>query len=128
MYNYDPNNAPDPVDWLELDEQERISLVEAYHKAAKVKLPNAKIHAAVHVVVENQLAGELPSTSKAIPRLMREGLSRHDALHAVGSIVAELMFAALDNKDSNKRNASQDLFDAKVEKLTAEEWKRQFGR
>ena len=55
MRKYDPAIAPDPEVWLELDEQERISLVEAHHTAAKIKLPNLTLHAVVHVVVRTRL-------------------------------------------------------------------------
>ena len=80
---YDANRAQDPEWWLSLDEQEQISLVLEHHRATGVQLPNAKIHAVTHVVVENQvlLGGETP-VAAALDRLMQEGLSRHDAVHA----------------------------------------------
>jgi hypothetical protein len=40
-----------------------------------------------HVVVENQVAlGEATSVPEALDRLINEGLDRHDAVHAVGSV------------------------------------------
>jgi hypothetical protein len=125
--NYDPAIAPDPVVWLELDEQERISLAERYHKATKVKLPNLTVHAVVHVIVENQIAEGVPSTVKAIARLMTEGLSRHDALHAIGAVVAEYFFAAVNDKDGNYVNTVQARVDAAVERLTVKVWKKRYG-
>ena len=56
MQRYDPLNAPDPQQWLLLDEKERLGLVEDYHRQARVELPNAKVHAVAHVIVENQIA------------------------------------------------------------------------
>ena len=128
MDKYDPNIAPEPVDWLELDEQERVSLVEACHKAAKVKPPNLTLHAAVHVVVENQVAEEHPSTVAAIARLMKEGLSRHDSVHAVGAVVAEHLFVALSNKDKNFADTAQARFDAAIGRLSAKGWLRDYGK
>ena len=34
MTKYDPERAPNPEEWLELDEQERIILAEQYHRRA----------------------------------------------------------------------------------------------
>ena len=72
---------PDPSAWLVLDEQERIQLAEAHHRAAHIKLPNVKAHACFHPIVENQIAEGLESVVRAMARLMNEGLSRHEALH-----------------------------------------------
>ena len=40
MQTYDPLIAPDPIVWLEMDEDERTTLVEAYHAKQRVQAPN----------------------------------------------------------------------------------------
>lgn len=127
MKKYDPKSAPEPLEWLELDEQERISLAEAYHKAAKVKLPNLTLHAAFHVMVENQIAEGYPSTLRAVARLMKEGLPRHDAIHAISSVVAGIFFETSKTKNSSDAITAQERFDQEVERLTVKEWKRLYG-
>ena len=82
MTHYDPDIASDPADWLALDEDERIQLAEAHHRAARIKLPNAKVHAVFHAIVENQTAEGIEPIVLAMARLQGEGQSRHDALHA----------------------------------------------
>lgn len=89
MIRYDPSQTPDPAEWLELDEQERVDRVERYHRRARIDLPNLTLHATIHVAVENQLAADDEPAVRALVRLMKEGLSRHDAVHAIGSLVAE---------------------------------------
>jgi len=42
---------------MEMDESERIILVEQYRKRAKIKFPNHIVHATVHTIVENLAAG-----------------------------------------------------------------------
>jgi len=81
---YDPLEAPEPEEWLAIDEAERIDLVKDYHRRARVRLPNEKLHAVFHVVVENQitLGNEIPVQS-TVQRLMAEGLDRHEAIHAI---------------------------------------------
>ena len=82
---YDPETAPDATEWLDLEEDERIHRISAYHRQARIKLPNLNIHAAMHAVVENQIAEELQTVRETVVRLKAEGLSRHDAIHAVAS-------------------------------------------
>jgi hypothetical protein len=89
MDRYDPNQAPDPTEWNALDESEQILLVKQYHKRKRVKLPNAKVHAVFHVIVENQITmGEELRVSKTLDRLLADGLNRHDAVHAIGAVLA----------------------------------------
>ena len=87
MTSYDPMNSPDPEDWLEMDEQERIMLVASYHKQAGEKLPNRRLHATIHVIVENQIAEGVEKVRETLRRLDGEGLDRHDAIHAIGSVL-----------------------------------------
>jgi hypothetical protein len=95
METYDPETAPDTTEWLELEEDERISRVSDYHRHAKIKLPNLTIHAALHAVVENQIAEELQTVRETVARLQAEGFSRHDAIHAVGSVLVGRLQALL---------------------------------
>jgi len=37
---YDPYQPPDPDEWLELPEMDRITLVLDYHQGTKEELPN----------------------------------------------------------------------------------------
>lgn len=127
MTHYDPEVPPDPSEWLALDEQERMQLAEAHHKAARIKLPNAKAHACFHVIVENQIADRLEPVVRAMARLMKEGLSRHDALHAIGSVVADHLFEAMHTEDENFANTAQVRYNAAVERLSAKAWRRQYG-
>jgi hypothetical protein len=120
---YDPEVAPDPQEWLELDEQERIALAEAHHLAAHIELPNAKAHACFHAIVENQIAEEYQYVVRAMARLRSEGLSRHDALHAIGSVLAEQLHKAV----STHTEFSAPRYEAAVGRLTARIWRRRYG-
>ena len=127
MTNYDPENQPDPAEWLALDEQERIDLIEDHHNRAHIKLPNVKVHAAFHAIIENQIAMDLESVVRAMARLQSEGLSRHDALHAIGSVAAENVFGAMKSKASDDAHTTQAIYNAGVERLTAKSWRDQNG-
>jgi hypothetical protein len=123
---YDPLVAPDPDDWLALDEQERIDAVTDFHRRARIRLPNTELHAVIHVVVENQIAeGDALPVQRTLDRLMTEGLDRHDAIHAIGTVLVghmnDLMKAGRVAGDPNPPHF------AELERLTAAEWRRSFG-
>lgn len=119
--HYDPLEAPEPEEWLAIDEAERIHLVHDYHRRARVRLPNEKLHAILHVVVENQIAlgNEIPVEATA-QRLMAEGLDRHEAIHAIASILAEFMHDLVNNPGSGTE--SNQAYFAGLKRLTAGDW------
>jgi hypothetical protein len=123
MQPYDPLEAPDPEEWLALDEQERIDLVLNYHRKARIRLPNAKVHAIVHAMVETQIAleDETPARRTA-QRLMDEGLDRHEAIHAIGWVLIEFMSDLMDEPES--RAEPNAPYFAALERLTVEDWRR----
>ncbi|HKE26610.1 MAG TPA: DUF1841 family protein [Bryobacteraceae bacterium] len=124
--HYDPDRHIDPEAWLEFDEFERIEAVKEYHRRTKVRLPNEKLHAATHVIVENQVAlGDAYPVRSVLFRLMEEGLSRHDAIHAIGLVLAEGLFAG-----SRQEGQTADLnaeYLEKLNRLTAESWRKRAG-
>lgn len=123
MERYDPDTAPLAQAWLSLDETERIRMVEIYHREARVDLPKAarKLHASIHTVVENQLALNDEPVVRAFTRLRKEGLSRHDAIHAIGSVVAEWIYDL--HKEQHTSDSARAHYYAAVERLTAATWR-----
>ena len=126
MTTYDPEVAPDPTSWLALDEQERIRLADAHHRAARIRLPSVETHALFHAVVENQIAEGLDCVVRAMARLMSEELSRHDALHAIGSVVAEHLYELV-QKTKDDPKTIQTQYNAAVERLSAKGWRQRYG-
>ncbi|MGQ0655855.1 MAG: hypothetical protein ACT4P4_26965 [Betaproteobacteria bacterium] len=127
MDRYDPEVAPAPEQWLAAEEMERLLLVEAYHNDPRVDIPKAqrRLHASIHVVVENQLAANDEPVVRALARLMNGGLSRHDAVHAIGCAVSETIYERVKLKeDPSTANAR---YYAAVERLTAEVWREEYG-
>ena len=121
---YDPKRPPDPKKWLTLDEGERTNLISGYHDSAGEKLLNLQLHAVCHTIVENQIAMGEEVPARTLRRLMKEGLNRHEAIHAVGSVLVEQIYRTMTGTtsgiDVNKRYAR------KLESITAEKW-RKFG-
>ena len=95
-----------------------------YHRRTGVKLENPELHAMAHVVVENQVVlGEATSVPATLDRLMDDGLDRHEAIHAIGSvltrIVCEVTREADDGGDINAK------YSRELAKLTAAGWRAQ---
>lgn len=124
---YDPEIQPNAEAWLELDEQERIALAETFHRRARIKLPNVNAHATFHAIVENQIALGLECVVLAVPRLVKQGLSRHDAIHAIASVLAEHLYEQANSKTEDMPEVVQARYDAAVERLNAKEWLAKYG-
>ncbi len=127
MNRYDPELAPEASEWLSLDEGERLLLVEGYHRDARIRLPKTgrQLHATIHTVVENQLALNDEPVVRALARLMKEGLNRHDAVHAVGAVLAEHIYDLLKLKETPETSRAQ--YYAAIERLTVAEWHKNYG-
>jgi NAD-dependent DNA ligase len=123
MNHYDPEQAINASEWLELDEGVRQLLVEEYHRDARIALPSKTrlLHASIHTVVENQLAMNIEPVVRALERLMKEGLSRHEAVHAIGSRVAEQIYDIMQRKETPEVLNAR--YYAAIEQLTAATWR-----
>ncbi len=122
MDSYDPETSRSSADWLQTDEGERIELVTSYHRREKIRLPNAQLHAVIHVVVENQLALGDEVVVKTLARLQAEGLGRHDALHAIGSVLAADLYELM-REHSVATGEAHLRYLERLQKLTAKDWR-----
>lgn len=124
LTKYDPDRAPDPERWLAQNEMELMEIVQRYHRREQIPLPDERVHASYHVMVENQVAlgGKTP-VSEAVDRLMGEGMSRHDAIHAVGAVLAKHMHRAMETSVPVGREA----YYADIRALTKGGWLAEYG-
>ncbi len=123
MRKYDPSVNPDPAKWGSLGEDERLLLVQEYHERFDPDLPDLALHSVVHTVVENQIAlGDEAPVAAILARLMSEGLDRHDAIHAIASVLVNYLQEMLSGSDTEDHN--ERYFEALTE-LTAESWSSQ---
>lgn len=91
------------------------------HRTKRIKLPDAKAHAVFHVIVENQIAENLESVVRALARLGAEGLSRHESIHAIASVLAEHIHELFNATVDDEHSAA--IYSAAVERLTARGWR-----
>ena len=119
---YDPVFDIDPEQWEALDEYQRIELVTEYHREASIELPNERVHAVMHVIIENQIAlGDETPVAGTMRRLLGEGLDRHDAIHAIASVLINFMYEKMQGEVDSEVN---DAYYAELKQLTAEKWRR----
>ena len=116
---YDPIEGPAADAWLEADESERIDAVRHYHEGAGVSAGSLRGHAIVHSMVETQLARGMSSVAAAAQRLRDEGLDRHEAVHAIGSVLSKLLYEAA----SGDGGFDGDTYDKALRSLTAANWR-----
>jgi hypothetical protein len=125
MERYNPFEPPDPEEWISMDELERIRLVEIYHQRAHIRLPNEAAHALFHTAVENQAAlGDETPVKRTVERLVSEGLDRHEAVHAVGSVLAGHIYDLMRQPEAAPQTDPNPPYYAALDQLTAEEWRR----
>ena len=117
---YDPDEDVDAAAWLAMDESEQQHLIRRYHKRAGIRMPSTRMHAIVHGAIESQLAEGEPVVTDAFSRMRAQGLSRHDAVHAVGSVWIRHVYEVL----KNQQLFDKGTYDADMRSLTAEEWLR----
>ena len=117
---YDAGSAPDPGAWLATDESRKLAAIEAYHRALEVDLPNPRLHATMHAIVENQLAANAPIETRAtLARFAAAGIARHDAVHALGSVVA----AAIWDVMRRKATVDHEAIVAALGELDPDDWR-----
>ena len=122
MNDYDPDNSQDPEEWLSIDEGERVYLVTQYHKQSDEPIPEDGwgLHATFHCLVENQIAQDLDSVRETVAKLVRQGLSRHEAIHAIASLLGDDIFSIL----KNKTPFDEKRYRRRLHKLTAKRWRK----
>ena len=116
--HYDPEVAPDPTKWLETAEPDRHEAVQRHHTRTNFQGESLKMHAVIHVVIENQLAEGHPAATAAMGRLLAEGLDRHDTIHAIGDVFSRELYAVM----TEKRLHDSELYARNLNQLTAAAW------
>jgi len=124
-YRYNPESEVPAEYWLSLDESERIRMAEDYHRRARIKLPNRRIHAVFHAIAETQIAmGDETEPEATLTRLHSEGLGRQDAIHAIGDVLAEHMY---DLQKGQMAGDPNEAYSKSLRHLTASKWLKKWN-
>jgi Domain of unknown function (DUF1841) len=122
LMRYSPYIAPEPAEWLETDEDERLIAIQTFHARARDDSRSPRMHAVMHLIVENQLAmSDQDAVRDALTRLCNEGLDRHEALHALGSVLAEHMLDLAKGTPGTSDGTAE--YHAKLAALSAARWR-----
>ena len=119
---YNANKAVNPDEWLSRNEAERIRLVSEFHRSIGDELPNLRLHAAIHAIVENQIAMDESAVTRTLKRLIKEGLGRHDAVHAIGSVLSNQIFTLISGRSPDGYDSEG--YSRELELLTAKKWRK----
>lgn len=115
---YDPMVGPASKAWLELDEGGQAEVVLRYHSRQRARAGNLRLHAIIHATIETQLAEGHTGARAALERLLKQGLDRHEAIHAIGSVMAEHIHGAMQGVAFD---AAQ--YERRLSKLDAASWR-----
>ncbi|MFT7624696.1 MAG: hypothetical protein ACI9WU_003885 [Myxococcota bacterium] len=97
--------------WIKEDESTLIDIVEHWHLDHQSPFgENLKLHSALHMVAERNLADEgLPEAKRALERMLADGLTPHEARHGLMGGMARAMHAIqngeLDGNDADGNDA-----------------------
>jgi len=122
MKTYNPSLPPKADDWLALNEPHRIELINDFveNYEQEIEKEARHIHAAIHMIVENQLALNVELTTDTYNRLKRQGLDRHQIIHAIGAVISEDIFEVMNGNKENPFEGQK----FRLKKLTAKRWKK----
>ena len=123
MNTYDADHDPDRHAWLGLDEDTKIELVVTYHRRHRSRTPRVRLHATFHTIVENQVAANEPVVVETLKRLRHEGLSRHDAVHAIASVLAAQVYDVLKHEQPETGHDPNEAYAAELRQRTAASWR-----
>lgn len=120
---YNPNIQMQKTQWLEMDEGQRIAIVEAFHVQSNedIELEAMTLHATFHVIVENQIAQNVTIVEQTIAKLIRQGIDRHEAIHAISAIISEDILNAARGEGET---FTIKKFRRKLEKITVKRWRK----
>ena len=121
MHQYNPAKSPKPSEWLALDELTRLDLISQFHEDHGEFGESMEAHAGIHATVETQLAMDVPNARSTLGRLRKSGLTRHDAIHAIGSVLAEHIHEIMTNQDLDSDEANSRYYE-RLSTFTREDW------
>jgi len=122
---YNPLVEPNKDKWLASSEFDRVDSVREFHENSEddefEEDGALSIHSTLHVIVENQLAMGVDLIPETVAKLTRQGLDRHEAIHAIGAVISKDIF---DIVSGEKTEFSPKKYRKKLDKITAKRWKK----
>jgi hypothetical protein len=98
--SYDPDRGPTPAAWLALpDDARMLEIASAHRRHSLGDEKKDRLHAVAHLLIENQLATNDPAVTRiTLERLLSGGVWRHDAIHALSSVMMRFIVDAMQEK------------------------------
>ncbi len=96
---------------------ERWRVVQHAHNAARIKI--SKQHAWSHMLVEDRVLAGDRAVIRALQRLQGEGMSRHNAIHAIADLLIRFMRQQHAFPTPAEQSQAQRQLNAALDALTA---------
>lgn len=96
---YNPVVAPDPADWLAIDEQERLYAIQCWvSDLLGTEIEDCLLEAVPILAIENQVAGsDSPDTRVTLQRLLDAGIDRMTAIQVMSDVMADCLRESVSN-------------------------------
>jgi len=96
---YNPAVAPDPTDWLAIDEDERLHAIQCWvSELLGTQIEDCLLDAVPILAIENQVAGNDPPVTRAtLERLLDVGIDRMTAIQVMSDVMADHLRASVVN-------------------------------
>jgi len=98
--------------------------VAEFHSLRRIRLPDLRAHATLQAVVEAQIAMQVDSVVRAMDRLKKQGLDRHDALHAIAAVLAAYLNELFKERIPPSVPGETSPYDSALDLLTARRWRQ----
>ena len=94
---YNPVVAPDPADWLAIDEDERLYAIQCWvSDLLGTEIEDCLLEAVPILAIENQVAGnDSPDTRATLQRLLDAGIDRMTAIQVMSDVMADGLRASV---------------------------------
>ena len=120
--NYDPDLDPDPSTWRSIDAHDRVRLVMSHHAQNRISVSDSRMHALLHVNIENMLLQGKGPVTRALEKLRAEGHPRHKAIHILATVWLAYPVGSIGGSANLTHQEQQLAFNAAMETITGEGW------
>ncbi|RLJ39053.1 hypothetical protein C8C98_2787 [Acidovorax sp. 106] len=119
---YDPDFDPDPSTWRSIDAHDRVRLVISHHAQNRISVSDNRMHALLHVNIENMLLQGKGPVTRALEKLRAEGHPRHKVIHILATVWLAYPVGSIGGSANLTHQEQQLAFNAAMETITGEGW------
>jgi hypothetical protein len=119
---YDPDAGPDPITWRSTGSHDQMRLVISHHMQNRIRVSDSRMHALLHVTIENMLLQAKGPTTRALARLLAAGHPRHQAIHILATVWLAYPVGFTGDDAKRPHQEQQLALNASMDAISGESW------